>query len=340
MAYTERVDVAIIGGGPAGLFAGSLLGTIYSVAIIERRSREFVKPCGGLCTLRALQYLMPFEPPDWIYASPRRVKIHLIDMENREEKTVPQDTYNLRRGHLERWLRSLLSRHTLFYEHTAVQSIRSKGGSYELVLAHDQGGRSLVRASIILGADGVRSETRALLGLPPANSVPTVQYRVENTPRLDHVEFLFDSSTTGDFYIWAIPKDEWLVVGTRHDLEHRKTFDGLIAARYNVEPPHDVGQREGYPLTRLKDVEEIAWGRDRILLLGEAAGLVMPAFGEGLTGALESAYMAGMAIRRSFSDPLPEYRKEGASIAARIAREISIYPLMGNALTRHLMFQM
>lgn len=340
MAYTERVDIAIIGGGPAGVFAGALLGTIYSVAIVERRNREFVKPCGGLCTRRALQYLTPFEPPDWIYATPRTTPITLIDLENREEASVVQETYNVRRGHLERWLRSLLSRQTLFYEHTMVQSIRTKNTGYELLLTHDHGGRSVLRASVILGADGVRSETRALLGLPPANSVQTVQYRVGNHSEIDHVEFLFDSAVTGDFYIWVIPKDEALVVGTRHDLEHREAFEELVERRYGVSLPKAIDKREGYPLTRVNSVDEIAWGRERILLLGEAAGLVMPAFGDGLTGAFESAYMASMAIRRSFADPLPEYQKEGQAIAARIERETSLLPLLGNALTRHLVFKL
>lgn len=340
MAYTERVDIAIIGGGPAGIFAGALLGTIYSVAIVERRNREFVKPCGGLCTRRALQYLSPFEPPEWIYATPKSSAIHLVDLENREEEAVKQETYNIRRGHLERWLRSLLSRQSVFYEHTIVQSIRSKGGGYELLLSHDHGGRSVLRASVVLGADGVRSETRALLGLPPANSVQTVQYRVNNYAELDHIEFLFDSTITGDFYIWVIPKDETLLIGTRHDLEHREAFEELIARRYDISLPKAIDKREGYPLTRVSSVDEICWGRERILLLGEAAGLVMPAFGEGLTSAFESAYMASMAIRRSFADPLPEYEKEGQQILARIDRETSIFPLMGNALTRHLVFKL
>lgn len=338
MAYTEQVDVAIIGAGPAGLFAGSLLPTVYSTAIVERRSREFVKPCGGLLDDGGLEYLLPFEPPDWIYASPRRIGTRLVDLENQEEHTTARENNNLRRGRLERWLRSLLNRSTIFYEHTAVESIRTRHGRYEIVLAHDHGGRSLLRASIILGSDGVRSEIRALLGLSPANSVPTVQYRLPNRRGMAHTELLFHSSTTGSFHIWAIPKDQWLLVGTRHDLEQRKRFDEVIRSRYGVEPPQEISDRQGYPLTRVGGKDEIAFGRDRILLLGEAAGLVLPAFGEGLAPALESAYRACMAIRASFEDPLPRYRGECASLLARIEQEASIYPLMASASTRHLAF--
>jgi flavin-dependent dehydrogenase len=49
-------------------------------------------------------------------------------------------------------------------------------------------------------------------------------------------------------------------------------------------------------LTRPRSREQLWWGRERVLAIGEAAGLISPFSGEGVSYALSSAEAAAFAV--------------------------------------------
>ena len=82
------------------------------------------------------------------------------------------------------------------------------------------------------------------------------------------------------------------------------------------------GVRRSALLTRLRSQREIHLGEGRLLLAGEAAGLVSPSSGEGISYALRSALLAAEAFERRPGDPLSSYRAAAAPLLERLSLKL------------------
>ncbi|MFW5737994.1 MAG: hypothetical protein ACOCYX_03705, partial [Spirochaetota bacterium] len=81
---------------------------------------------------------------------------------------------------------------------------------------------------------------------------------------------------------------------------------------------------ELHPVARIRTLDDIEIGGDRTLLVGEAAGFVSPASGEGLSLAFASGRAAARAISANTTDPVPAYRDACTPFIDLLAKELEL----------------
>jgi geranylgeranyl reductase len=168
-----------------------------------------------------------------------------------------------------------------------------------------------VRARIVVGADGANSAV-ARQAIPGARTKFVFAYHEivkapdhgssGETPCYDpsRCDVYYDGRTSPDFYAWVFPHGATMSIGNGSankgfslrkavaELRRRRGLAGLETVRH-----------EGAPIP-LKPLRRWDNGRD-VLLVGDAAGVVAPASGEGIYYAMACARFAAEAVERTLA---------------------------------------
>jgi flavin-dependent dehydrogenase len=154
----------------------------------------------------------------------------------------------------------------------------------------------------VVVADGARGAGRSMLGLAPLTSGGGlyVRARPESGELLEaDARLLFDPTVVRRGYGWIFPKRDHLNVGvfSQRALHGglRPALESFLAARglsgWRTEGPF------AYPIPVRRPAD--ALGAGRVLFSGDAAGLVNPVTGEGISSAILSGRLAAEAISKA-----------------------------------------
>jgi len=294
-ASPERWDVVVVGAGPAGSSAAfDLARAGLSVRLLDKRAFPRVKPCAGGLTPKALARLR-FSVAPVIRRVTRDVVVsHAMRRERRLSSQAPLCALTLR-AELDAFL---------------LDRARDEGADFQLVRGlssvceHADGvdvtdrTGAVCRARYLLGADGARSQVRRLATpFAPATEAFALEGQVPRSALAGRrTSFTFDFGAVAQGYGWVFPKDDHVSVG----LYTRKPADVAMAkpmlrdyarARLGVsDVEHVVGATLGTGGERYVPASE------RVLLVGDAAGLVDPLLGEGIHNAIASGQAAAAAV--------------------------------------------
>jgi digeranylgeranylglycerophospholipid reductase len=149
--------------------------------------------------------------------------------------------------------------------------------------------RGTFEGNVIIGADGPRSTVAQSVGLPWPVSAPAMSTTADGS--FSNVTDMFFGNLAPGGYAWIIPKGPCANVGLG-TWEHfhgnlRVLFDKFLAAR-DLTPGKPTG---GY-VPVLGPVERTA--KDRAILVGDAAGMVMATNGGGINVSMIAGRIAGM----------------------------------------------
>ncbi len=291
----ERYDAIVVGAGPAGSATAIRLARGGArVLVVDRARFPRDKPCGGGLTLRAVRELP---------VSVEHVVEHVVDrfglrlrygtrIERQSSQPLVLMTQRLRLDH-----------HLLQHAAAAGAEVREgvkvsdvSAGASGVSLAID--GEPAV-ADVLVGADGVNGLVRKTLGLGGeyvlgvaiegnvANEVVGDRYR-------GMAELVLAIVPGG--YGWVFPKGDHVNVGVGGWEREGPTLRDRLAelcAQYSI-PLDRVESIRGHRLP-LRKPDSVA-ARGRVLLVGDAAGLVDPLSGDGMYEAFVSARLATDAI--------------------------------------------
>ena len=153
-------------------------------------------------------------------------------------------------------------------------------------------------ARVVVGADGSAGFTGRYVGVSYEQVDLGLEVELPVPPtvaRQWHERLLIDWGPVPGSYGWVFPKGDRLTVGVIAARGHgeqtkrylRRFLDGLALA--GIEPEHDSGH-----LTRCR-TDDSPLRRGRVIVTGDAAGLLEPWTREGISFALRSGALAGAA---------------------------------------------
>ena len=280
----RECSVAIVGAGPAGLYAATLLAGRCSVLVIHADPIGKPRPCAGLLSPDARGRLERLGAAGSFYSTPSELALRVF---LRGKERPPQRFYSIERGELEAWMAGQAEQaagsEEFAYVRASVDGIRREDGGWEL----DLGAEGTLRAAFVIAADGVDSGARKALGFGRAGTIVARQLLVEG--RINAAFMVFAPEISPNYYYWALPKRDGTLIGTEDSDGAVDRAIGDLRSRSPGFVPGEVLRVERKAITRIRSLSEVAIGLPGACLVGEAAGLVLPSSGEGLGGAFESA---------------------------------------------------
>jgi len=186
-----------------------------------------------------------------------------------------------------------------------------------VVLRRKDGGESVVRPRIVVGADGPRSTVARWAGAAPSSLLPAVQVTLPLKAPLEYAEAYLDPEFRAG-YGWLFPKGSVANagLGMKKAPENKGRLTALLkrfAARLEA-----LGKVEGEPLKSTagwvpaSPVRPCVHGD--VALVGDAAGHAHPVTGAGVLAAVEGGTLAGRwaarAVREKDISLLMKYEAE------------------------------
>ena len=316
---SEIWDVAVIGAGPAGAMAAHAAAAQGKrVVILERFRIPRYKTCaGGLigASLRALP--AGFAPPVQVSAT-----TFTFSMRGRPGKTKAAKIPLLklvRRDEFDAQLvEAAVAAGAVVYDDTFVTQLTFDDDAMRIATRN----RGDVRARIVVGADGSAGRTAAYVGV--VLDEVNVGLEVELVTPGDQAEgwsnrVLVDWGTVPGGYAWVFPKGDTLSVGViaeRGNPDETRAYLHEFLARLDLDK-QEVVVSSGH-LARCR-AEDSPLYRDRVLVAGDAAGLLEPWTREGISFALRSGAMAGRAAAQAASAASSASAASAASASASAA---------------------
>ncbi|MDO8445313.1 MAG: geranylgeranyl diphosphate reductase [Deltaproteobacteria bacterium] len=304
------MKVAIIGGGPAGAAAAMTLAKAGVETYLIEKDLNGDKPCGGGIPSGSLK---EFDIPDYLFE--RKVtKVGIVAPSGYEVIAEVKNGYvgMVDRMKFDPWLREkavesgarlIEGVFTGFSqkELTPPPPLFSKEGKIEINFKQGEKEDS-IEVDAVIAADGVNSAVAKQIGAERPQVYLTVQEKVEltgETQKLyeDRCEFWYGADISPNFYGWVFPKGSFATIGTGAPYGYGKFMDDYMAAfkkRLGVRfDGAKILKRQAFPLP-MGPIKKKVYGN--VLLVGDAAGTVMPVSGEGIYYGIMSGKMAAEAV--------------------------------------------
>lgn len=286
------VDVVIIGGGPAGITAGTVLQKKgYKTCIIDSQFFPREKLCAGVLTAKAIKLLGN------IY---KNFDLETLNIKHINKIALLYNNLTIGEYTVDNAY-SVINRTE--FDNALLQYYIKAGGliyggqkNYEIIY-----NRNLIKLSndeeitynFLIGADGINSRVRSYVSHSWRVSVLCFEDFIPNISNEDTIEINFGTVLGG--YSWRIPGNDRIGVGLgelyirglkRKPNKYKNYFYHQgIRNLQNIKGAFvSVGNFVRKPIKK------------NILLVGDAAGLVDAMTGEGIFFAIESGYQAAMAI--------------------------------------------
>ena len=294
---TNIFDVAVIGAGPAGGSAAlALARNGFDVVLLEKAALPRYKTCGGGVLHRAFK-LLPPGAEAVVERSFNSVALNFLGTEMNFVTTREQPIVHMTmRADLDSLLaRAAVQAGVQLVESCLVRQVNVQSDFVELI-----SDREKFRAKFVIAADGVHSATAKAAGWSELPALaPALEYEIylaaEDFARFSQMP-RFDFNAIDGGYAWVFPKRTHLSVGILST--HRKCAD--LQTRL-AEYLQLLG------MTHIQKTEKHGWliplaprreplARGRVLLVGDAAGLVDPVMAEGISYAIQSGQLAAAAL--------------------------------------------
>lgn len=288
----RQVDVAVVGGGPAGLATAIVAaGRGLSTSVFDKRPIPSDKACGEGLLPAGVAALEDLGARDFLPADGWRAFHGIRWLQEDGRSVTARFSAGVGLGIRRLALVEALSLRAVEYGATlhggeAVLGLRQTGGE---VFFHTEDGPW--RARILVAADGLGSPTRRRLGLegsPPGRRRYGLRRHFRMRPWSDHVDIHW--SAGAEAYVTPVGPEHVGVALLWDGAVGKQRFDRLIdrfpALQERLQGAQVVGHDRGAgPLARRAQARTAG----RVLLVGDAAGYVDALSGEGLALAFGQA---------------------------------------------------
>jgi geranylgeranyl reductase family protein len=285
-------DVIIAGAGPGGASAAYFLGQAgCKVLVLEKAQLPRYKPCGG----GVPNTVFNFFPFDFEPVIEQRISQATFVYGTR------QFTQPVEADALTMVMRDQFDYHILQQAQAEVLpgiEVASVTQDAERVKVTTKQGQTF-QAKYLIAADGANSPVARSVGLREGKELGValeLETEVDSATLAAYRErFLIGFGYLAAGYYWIFPKAHHLSIGIGTVKRGEKTMPQLLQeAMDNLGVSLEKNRRYAHPIPIRTRREQLQQGR--ILLVGDAAGLVDPLTGEGIRHAVESAHIAAQTI--------------------------------------------
>ncbi|WP_440098828.1 NAD(P)/FAD-dependent oxidoreductase [Streptosporangium sp. H16] len=322
-------DLVVVGGGPAGAAAAlraRQLRPEARVLLLDRADFPRDKACGDGIAAHGRDELALLGVPDLIadYRPTRRLAVvspggaRVSATSARPNHVVPRKVFDARLVDAARARGVEVRRHQ-------VRALAVLGDRVVL--------DGTVTARAVVAADGANSTVRRLIGVAPSPERHTaIAVRgYADVADDDDVQSIFMQRDGWPAYAWSFPIGDGtanvgygMLLPRLHatGLPGRQVLHGRLAELLPHVSARDL-RAHHLPLSPGRPRP----GSGRVLLAGDAAGLINPLTGEGIFYALLSGRLAGEAAVQAAGDPLPAYRRGLGKALGRHLRTTDVLAL-------------
>lgn len=322
-------DVIVCGAGPSGAMAAAEAARAgLKVALLEKQTLPRHKTCGGGMPMVMQQFLADLAPDAFVEANVTTMRhtwnfgdSHLASV-NLPDTERPISLWMVQRSVFDN---ALAQRAVKFgaelRDGVAVRSLAVEPDGVVVRAQGIKGGSEFVaKARTVIGADGANGITAKVAGLRKDPAI-AIAMEVEHPhdwgtghpdlrPDVIHLEY----GAVPRGYAWVFPKGDHLNVGAGLFRPNRKDARGdhsirselqktILAYLDALQVPYDPDQLRfhGHPLPTWNGKEQLNTRDGRILLVGDAAGLINPLFGDGILHAVKSGAIAAQCLAEDAS---------------------------------------
>jgi geranylgeranyl reductase family protein len=311
----ERFDVIIVGAGPAGsTTAYRLASEGASVLLLDKASFPRDKPCGGGISSRAMREL-PIDPQLVVEHVCDRMELSFRGGRRFIRGGTDPLAYMTQRRRLDHFLvEQAVAAGADFRDGVAVTDISERGARLD---------GEWIDCELLVGADGANGATARSLDLAGDRIYGValegnLSYGLVDPERWAST-VVIELGTIPGGYCWIFPKGDHLNVG--------------VGGWQNTGPTlrrqlKDFCQRRGFDHAKLEAVRgyrlpgrptHAPLARKRALLVGDAAGLVDPLWGDGMYSAFVSSRLAARAALELLAGQTTSLESYAASLVSELA---------------------
>jgi geranylgeranyl reductase family protein len=331
-------DVVVVGAGPTGSNAARLLALQGWKVLLVEEHPEVGHPvqCAGLVTPRTFDHT-PFPPGDLLQNELRGGLVvapdgTAVEFVSKQVQAIAMDRARFDQRCAEFAVRAGVE---LRVATKAVAAERDSAGV--AVTLSRMGVKSEVRCRLLVGADGIRGSVARWFGFPPVDEIVSA-YEAElagcHVPEgRSHVIPMFSGAAVAPgFFSWIIPvggdrtRTGLAVAPGMNEQSARAYYERMFTDPQSA--PYLAGAKPTYliiggiPLGLRRRLVD-----DRVMLVGDAAGMAKPTSGGGiymgLVGSEHLAAVAGRGLegdRLSRGDLLPYERRVRRTIARELRK--------------------
>lgn len=310
MSLKGDYDVVVVGAGPAGSAAAKIVAEAgLSVLVIERKKLPRYKICSGLINEKSLKLTNKHfgEIPVECYCRPRIIKGVRLWLDERRSKDWPfgeKGAPNVWRAQYDEWLvrRSGAEVRDL----CLLEDFVMDGDRVKLFCRDQREGSVEIHSKYLIGAEGSLSSIRARLNPELEKRCGwflAYQNYYEGSSELDPEWYHgFLDPAFGEIYGWFNVKDDYIIFGTSCKKGGRfapylENFTRFLREHFGLRLGRLV-RKSSCLGTNMCATGNFCLGKDRVLLVGEAAGF-LNMFGEGISSALATGLLAGQAVAQA-----------------------------------------
>jgi geranylgeranyl reductase family protein len=303
-------EVAVIGAGPSGAIAAKTCAENgLKTVLVEKETLPRDKPCGGLLSPSVLKLVRKSfgEIPKDAVETPIEEMISSLPSYEFRQSVVGVSVY---RRFFDYWLTQEAEKAGSVLRKGFLRSLLQKEDHVDLKLQKGNLPEE-IKAKYVVGADGVGSAVCS--SLVPRLKRQLLQayqtYAVGGQLPKNTAYLFFPIKEPQVTYFWMIPKKQVVVlgVGGLPPIDLKKLMRNFLSKMKKQYSFKGFLRHEAYPIPMFSPTN-VALGKKRAFLVGDAASLANPFTGEGIFNSLKSGKLASEAIIEHFDEPFQVFK--------------------------------
>ncbi len=314
----ERFDAIVIGAGPAGSTTAHRLAEAGArVLVVDKARFPRDKPCGGGLTLRAVRQL-PVDPSPVVEDAVEAVQLRLGFERSFERRARGPVILMTQRRRLDHFL----------LEQAAERGAEVREGVRVDAVDADERSATVrvdgvpIRADVLIGADGANGTTARAAGLAPDFDWGVAyEGNVHGAQERYRHRAVVELGVVPGGYGWVFPKEDHVNVGVGGWLREGPRLKEQLRRVARAHRLDEVTGLRGHRLPMRRPSSPLA--RGRVLLVGDAAGLVDPLSGDGMYECFVSSRLASAAVLDLLGGEAPSLDPYATALNRELAHHLA-----------------